>query len=254
MKLVASLVVRNERHRLLETCIGSLLEFVDEIRVMDDFSNDGTFEWLLSQDKVQVLRYAGRPSFYEHEGNTRQRLLDWTLEAVPSHILCVDGDEVISDGHALREIVEQNQDTPVFTMSLEEVWNASTGGLSIRIDGGWRIGSAQLYRAPSVEDLRRHNNQWRILDQPLACGRNPLAIRRLPSRPAEVTLLHFGWTNQLEREQRYQRYVEHDSGAYHARRHLDSIMWPDNKVLLQHRAWPEGLLSRKESILSSVNR
>lgn len=254
MRLVASLIVHNEISRYLESCIDSLLEFCDEVRVVDDNSTDGTAKWLMSRvrDGVRPLVHQGS-SFYDHEGRARQNLLDWTLKGNPTHIITVDGDEFLTDGPALRAVVKQEPEVLVWTMPLLEVWNASSGGLSIRVDGGWRVGSAQLYRAPSETELRRQGQQWRILDQALACGRNPLAIRRLPSKSSGVSLLHFGWTNQSERDKRYQRYVEHDNGNFHARRHLDSIMWPDDKVLLQHRSWPDGLLARRESILSRVD-
>jgi glycosyltransferase involved in cell wall biosynthesis len=50
VKLIASLIVRNELKRYLEPCVAHLLEFCDEIRVLDDRSDDGTREWLAKQE------------------------------------------------------------------------------------------------------------------------------------------------------------------------------------------------------------
>ena len=54
MRLVASLIGRNELSRYLVPCIESLQEFCDEIRVVDDYSTDGSFQWLSEQENVVV--------------------------------------------------------------------------------------------------------------------------------------------------------------------------------------------------------
>lgn len=252
VKLVASLIVAAHEHeRYLVECLDSLAEFTDEIRIVIDDDCESpvhsVFSW---KDHPNCMIMCNpRTRFFEHEGQARQRLLEWTLAGDPTHILSIDCDEFVSDGPALRHTVEQAQEVSVWTMPIEEVWNASPGGLSIRVDGGWKIGSNFLYRAPDSLELRQHASQWRILDQALACGRNPMAIRRLSSRPSGVSLLHFGWTNKAERDKRYQRYVEHDGGNFHSRKHLDSIMWPDGKIMLRNRSWPNGLTAQKANLL-----
>ncbi len=60
------------------------------------------------------------------------------------------------------------------------------------------------------------------------------------AKPVGSDLLHFGWTRPGERKERYDRYTRHDGGRFHAGSHLRSIMWPDARVKLQWRDWPEG--------------
>lgn len=247
MKLVASVICRNELGRYLEPFVAHLLEFVDEIRVLDDSSNDGTREWLQDQEGVEVARTV-LPSFYIHEGATREQLLEHTFAGNPSHVIAIDADEFVTDGAAVRAACEADQGKGAWAVGLEEVWQADPDNLHIRTDGGWGLQgrSPLLYRVPE-----RRGSDWRIMDRALACGREPLAVRKIRATPVDATVLHFGWTREAERAARYQRYVEHDSGKFHARAHLDSIMWDDRRVKLRTRQWPTSLEPWKTAILGS---
>ena len=89
------------------------------------------------------------------------------------------------------------------------------------------------------------------MDRALACGREPMAVRTMRAVPINATVYHFGWTNEAARAARYQRYVEHDGGRFHNRKHLDSIMLPDSQVRLKPTPWPPGLESWKGALLGS---
>ena len=54
--------------------------------------------------------------FFDHEGRARQRLLEKTMAADPSHILAIDADEFVTDGPALRKACESP--CPVLTLNL----------------------------------------------------------------------------------------------------------------------------------------
>lgn len=247
MKLVASVICRNELGRYLEPFVAHLLEFVDGICVLDDASTDGTDEWLFDHERVSLLTI-GASAFFEHEGRARQLLLDWTLESEPTHVLALDADEFVTDGAALRAACEADQGKGAWAVGIEETWRADQDNLYIRTDGGWGLQgrSPLLYRVPE-----RRGSDWRIMDRALACGREPMAVRKLRATPVDASVLHFGWAREEERAARYQRYVEHDSGKFHARAHLDSIMWTDRRVKLRARQWPDSLVPWKEAILGS---
>ena len=161
----------------------------------------------------------------------------------PTHLLAVDADEFVSDGAAVRAACETDAGRGSWALGMQEVWKADAHALWLRIDGGWRAQEAGipiLWRAPPARVAQ--TGAWQIPDRALACGREPLAVRRLgrPTRvPADV--LHFGWTDENDRARRYARYVEHDGGRFHRSQHLDSIMWPDRRVRLKRRHWPPGL-------------
>lgn len=231
MKLVASMPVGpGEDDRYLGHVLAHLNEFCDDVRTRAETPD----------------------VFYEHEGRSRNALLDFTLEADPTHILAVDADEFISDGAALRRVVDDDVGNGVWTLVMEEVWAADHRWLWTRQDGGWRQHPVPiLYRVPANRDGR-----WRIQDRALACGREPLAVRQLAGRGVQtgISVLHFGWANRAERQERYERYAEADGGRFHASSHLQSILWPDRKVRLAKRPWPPALEPWKPVLLERANR
>lgn len=243
------MVGQGEIDRYLRVTVPALLEFCDEVRVVCE-ATDESCGWLQAHDRV-VVDDAEPGSFFVHEGRARQRLLDFTLAGKPTHILAVDADEIVTDGQAVRSACELNQGVGVWTLGIQEVWKADAGSLWLRCDGGWDMQARApvLYRAPRVG-----GRLWRIPDRQLACGREPVAVRQVAGRAIRlpVELLHFGWTNVDERAARYQRYVDHDGGRFHARQHLDSIMWPDRKVRLARRDWPAGV--DREVLLARIGR
>lgn len=246
MKLVASVIVRNELDRYLAPCIDHLLEFCDEVRVLDDASTDGTDEYLQGIDRVVVARTLG-PNFFKHEGQARQRLLDFTLEGEPTHVLAIDADEFVTDGAAVRTACTRMRD--VFALNMVETWEAHDHGLCVRTDGGWWTHPVNaLWRT----ETRRRTGPWRIADRALACGRVPTQVNRARGFLVDAEILHFGWTNEQERRARYDRYAINDGGRFHRSTHLESIMWDCDKVRLQWHEWPAGL--DKAALLERANR
>lgn len=251
MKLAASLIVRNELGRYLEPCIDHLLEFCDAIYVLDDGSTDGTYEWLTSIPPGRNVNTLGDDHrFFDHEGHARQRLLEWTVMRLdpPTHVLAIDADELVSDGAALRKLLEQKQAARAWSLQMEEVWEADTDGLCVRMDGGWRPHPVPcVWQVPHTVDAG-----YRIRDRQLACGRVPDPVTRARATSTGLSLLHFGWANETERAARHDRYVQADGGRFHARRHLDSIMWPCDRVDLAGRSWPVSLEPHQAAVLTGA--
>lgn len=237
MKLVGSMLVRDELGRYLRDTVSHALSYCDELRVLDDGSTDGSFGWLEAQERVVVRRSSSR--FFEHEGRVRQELLEWTLDAYPTHVVAIDADELIPQGKLLRAALADESRpaglAPAWLLSMLELWRLDPPVL--RVDGGWSPTlTSCVYRAPASRRAGELDPQWRIRDVPLACGREPVAVvnavaeMRAPRLPIEV--LHLGWANPAEREARWRRYAEHDGGRFHADWHLQSIMWPDERCAL----------------------
>lgn len=235
MNLVASVMVgTGERDRYLPIVIPALFEFCDVVVVLDE-SVDGSGD--LCRDLGAIVERTEPGAFFAHEGRARQLLLDVTLEQQPTHVLSIDADELIADGAVLRAACES--DCPVLTVVMQEIWRVDESGLAVRMDGGWREHTIPiLYRAPTTLD-----GTWRIQDKALACGREPGQVRNLfrqrCSEWSGTEVLHLGWANEAERQDRYQRYVVADGGRFHAGSHLQSIMWPDRMVNTKERDWPE---------------
>jgi glycosyltransferase involved in cell wall biosynthesis len=224
-----------------------LTSFCDEVRVLDDGSDDGTFEWLQEQRGVHVARNPG-PAFFEFESKARQNLLEWTMEARPDYVLSIDADEFVGDPEVIRRCV--NEGKPVYTLWMQEVWSLSDERINIRMDGQWgRRLCPILWRAPA--SLSR---EWSIPERKLACGREPLQVRRTRFVKSGTDVFHLGWANESERAARYERYAVHDQGKFHRDAHLQSIMWPAEKVILSSARWPVGMSVHREQLLERACR
>lgn len=227
--------VRDELERYLRPAVDSVLRYCDEVRVLDDGSTDGSYEWLCSQAGVVVKRREG-VSWREHERDFRQELLDFTLEARPTHVLSLDADEIVPEGHRLREaMLDAPREAIAFTLCMREVWRLGSPML-VRTDGGWRPHPVAIAYRADLPRVRR-GNEWRIFGGKLACPRVPRIVRtsQRHGRSFETgcDALHLGWAKPSERAARYQRYVDLDGGRFHAREHLDSIMLPDAEIDLE---------------------
>jgi hypothetical protein len=234
MNLAASLIVHDERHRYLDDCVDHLLDFCDQICIIDDGSNDKTLRHLQARLDPRIHVERTEHTFFAHEGKARQRLIDWTLAHEPTHVLSTDADEFVTHGLALRATIEREPDVPVWSLVMEEVWNAGEQ-LSVREDGGWRSHPLPvLWKAPPT------GTRFTMRDRKLACGRVPTQVLGQRPRPTGIDLLHFGWTNPAERASRYARYTRHDGGRFHASAHLKSIVWPESRMRFTQRPWPAG--------------
>lgn len=235
MKLVASMIVRNELGRYLPLAVAHLLSYCDEIRVLDDNSDDGTFEWLRKQKRVDVIRNPG-PAFYEYESQARQILYEHVLAGDPDYVLAIDADEFVAEPALIRTACKRG--LPVYTLSLVEVWHADVDKLDVRVDGLWK--------ARTVPILYRPKPGWKIRNKQLACGREPVEVVQQfrNAQPTQTQVLHFGWTRKSERIARAARYDVHDGGRFHNDRHLQSILWEEQgnrRLRLQPMRWPSGL-------------
>jgi glycosyltransferase involved in cell wall biosynthesis len=255
MKLVASVICRNELDRYLEPCIDHLLEFCDEIRVLDDGSNDETREWLSDRARAdarvqlklltRIGDHGGANAFLNHAA-VRNHLLHFSLAGEP-HILAIDADEFVADGAAVRAACARD-DADAWHLCMQEVWNAREDRLEVRQDGGWDEHDVPMLWAPG-----RLRGALRITDKGHATGRVPDAVYGARMGHTCTEVLHFGWARKAERQERFDRYAVGDAGRFHAAAHIASIMWPDERVRLTSRAWPAGLAGRKDAILERAN-
>ncbi len=250
MKLVASVMVGpGEEDRYLRPFLKHLLGFCDEIRVRSETTSP------MWPPGVEVLMT--EPTFFNHEGQARQELLDWTMKGQPTHVLAIDSDEFVADGALLRRELELNESrTGIWKLSMTEVWGADDDGLLVRVDGKWPprpIGI--VYQPPDDLDRNRQSKRhYRMLDDIGACGRTPVLITMKGNRtvgPPVCDILHFGWACKADREARHRRYTN-VNGFNHDRRHIESIMWGDDQVKTSRVPWPPSL--DKKTLLARVQR
>lgn len=268
VKLVASLIIKNEMSRYLEPCIRHLLGFCDEVVIWDNGSTEMYDEdgrptrdpsgqpWEIrlmgafGEDGRRVLSThdpdAAGGSFVDH-ARQRQRLLDLTLEREPTHILAIDADEFVTDGARVRAACEDGR-YGAWGLCMMEVWNASPDGLEVRQDGGWVEHDVAMLWSPI-----RVPGPFEIVDRGPATGRTPSAVRHTAEGHTCSGVLHFGWTSRAERQARHDRYVVADGGRFHAKAHLDSILLPDDRIRLAGCEWPAALAPYRDRILAHAN-
>lgn len=93
---LTALVITYNEIGYIEQCIESI-SFADEIIVVDSYSNDGTYEYLLNHPKVQVIQKT-------FENFTKQKTFALT-QASNDWILFNDADEIVTD--SLKEEIEK---------------------------------------------------------------------------------------------------------------------------------------------------
>ncbi|PRX54109.1 glycosyltransferase family 2 protein [Flagellimonas meridianipacifica] len=93
---LSALVITYNEIGYIERCLESI-SFADEILVVDSYSTDGTYEYLLKHPKVKVLQHPFENFTAQKSYALSQSTHDWTL--------FVDADEVVTP--ALRKEIQQ---------------------------------------------------------------------------------------------------------------------------------------------------
>ncbi|UJH66830.1 glycosyltransferase family 2 protein [Allomuricauda sp. SCSIO 65647] len=99
-KLSALIITYNELG-YIEKCIESV-SFADEILIVDSYSNDGTYEYLINHPKVKVIQNAFENFTAQKSFTLKQASNDW--------VLFLDADEIVSP--SLRDEILETINNP----------------------------------------------------------------------------------------------------------------------------------------------
>ncbi len=99
-KKVTALIITYNEIGYIENCLKSV-EFADEIIVVDSYSTDGTYEYLLTQQKVKVIQHPFKNYTAQKAYTLKQATNDW--------VLFLDADEVVTP-QLQEEILETVND------------------------------------------------------------------------------------------------------------------------------------------------
>ncbi|MDA8194649.1 MAG: glycosyltransferase family 2 protein [Thermaerobacter sp.] len=217
-RLVAMLPVRNEAQRWLGRVLDQLTAFSDAVVVYDDASDDETSRICRSYPAVRY--YRGDFAWFErNEAELRHHL--WKLTALqrPDWVLALDADECFED-RALAELPRllEQHDYDAVAFRIFDFWKSTE---LIRIDGAWhpwnRFSPLLVRFDPDLP------SGW--LQQPIHCGRFPLAYRDRVTFYSPLRVRHYGWARGDEHLRKYLFYRHHDLTTYgKVQPHTESVL------------------------------
>lgn len=216
-KLVAMMIVRNEANRYLRMCLDDLIQYTNEIVILDDGSTDHTPNICASYRKVRLIRNPDS-RFWNNESALRQQCWNETIARLPEWILAIDADEMVEDRmkSAVQHLMMQKEYSQI-AFQLVEFWGSRT---HYRADKLWNPQNRWV-----VNMIKYHPGYpYRWQETPLHCGRLPC---NLPGKVLRSGLRwkHYGYANQNEHRQKFEAYISHDpEGRYCPLSHYLSIM------------------------------
>jgi len=228
-KLTAMMVVRNEAGRYLRQVLDDLSEWVDEIVILDDASDDDTPSICKACPKVTRFERNPLPMFMVHEGNLRARLWAMVEETHPDWILAIDADELFEPRmrHEVRDIINQTEYDAV-EFRLFDFWGSLT---HYRVDGEWNPWNR------FVRLLARYvpGKVCTWPDVPFHVGRWPLEYRGpLSTFQSDIRVKHLGWARPEEHRLKYELYRAREIETRGApSKHTESIVAPAHDVKLE---------------------
>ena len=95
-KKISALVITFNEIGYIENCLKSI-DFADEIIVVDSYSTDGTYEYLLAQPKVRVIQHPFKNYTAQKAYTLEQATNDW--------VIFLDADEVVTS-ELQKEVIE----------------------------------------------------------------------------------------------------------------------------------------------------
>ncbi|MGE5594395.1 MAG: glycosyltransferase [Betaproteobacteria bacterium] len=236
-KLTAMMVVRNEAGRYLRQVLDDLSEWVDEIVILDDASDDDTPSICKACRKVVRFERNPLPMFMTHEGNLRARLWAMVEEIRPDWILAIDADELFEPRmrHEVGDLINQTEYDAV-EFRLFDFWGSLT---HYRVDGEWNPWNRFVRLLARY--LPGRGRTWP--DAPFHAGRWPLEYRGpLLTFHSDIRVKHLGWARPEEHRLKYELYRAREIETRGApSKHTESIVaavhdvklekWTDSKPL-----------------------
>lgn len=219
MKIIVSMIARNEANRHLSRALTSALQIAHFTSGVVAYTDDAS-----TDDSLRIAMHAGaqvqttsEPAFWSHEGAARNRAYKFAASfAEPGDwILSLDADETISSPELLAETVDLAVRTghPVIGLPLYEFWTPD----EYRVDGYW-FGS-------NATRLFEYRPDAEIAMKEMACGSEPTWVSHAPIMlQQKVHLLHWGYVNPEDRPRKHHAYTTRAGGHGHSSSHVNSII------------------------------
>lgn len=229
MRILGTMVMRNEASRYLDCCLSWNSSIVDAVHVYDDASTDDSMQIAMAHGCTVTRRPDDVPSLLVHEGKFRDaawRAFERALEPEEGDwVLGFDADEFVvsakDEVDSLYWACHQADATGVtgLMLPIPEVFATHDSGdfmthPQIRLDGYWgRIQGLRLFRWERGGHFR---------DVDLGGGSAPTyAEDGFLEESASLWLMHYGYAHPDDRHEKYNRYLTKPG---HAPTHVASIV------------------------------
>jgi glycosyltransferase involved in cell wall biosynthesis len=225
-KLTVGMLVRNESSRYLERVLHRIIQYADEVVILDDGSADNTVA--ICRKKLENIAHCiveNATSGFNNEVELRKTLWELAVSTNPDWIMILDADEIFEykAAEGIRELIT-DVSVDVVYFRLYDMWNES----SYREDSYWI--AHRIYRPFLVRYRPGYKYEWQ--EQPLHCGRFPINIAGLPDKQSELRIQHFGWARPEDRIAKYLRYKQLDPNAkYGVQEQYLSILDPKPNLI-----------------------
>lgn len=219
MKIVVTMIARNESHRFLRQALQTATEVAHYSGGVVAYTDDAS-----TDNSLQIAMHAGaqvqttiEPLFWQHEGVARDRAYRFAMSFCEpgDWILSLDADETINRPSVLPEMIANAKQLglPSISMPLYEFWTPT----QYRVDGFWFGGHPRRlfeYREGTSIPLRE-----------MACGSEPLFVSQEPTyMQHDVHLLHWGYVRPEDRPRKHTAYTTRAGGHGHNNSHVNSII------------------------------
>jgi len=239
-KLTLAMLVRNEADRYLEQILGQAVQYVDQVVILDDASEDNTVE--LCQKCLSGLPHhvsINRQPGFHNEISLRKQLWEMAIATDPDWILILDADEMLDVPamHELRALIA-NPEVDVYTFRLYDMWTED----KYREDTYWQ--AHRCFRPFLVRYKQGFSYVWHEAAQ--HCGRFPVNIAKLNVAKSTLRVKHLGWVRPEDRLNKYYRYRRLDpDGQYGIKEQYDTILDPKPKLVPWRESEDSGIGSRE---------
>jgi len=206
-RLTVGMLVRNEAGRYLEQVLQQIVQYADQVVILDDASEDGTVEicrHCLADFPGKIISNAV-PGFH-NEILLRKQLWDLAADTKPDWILMIDADEIFEQSAPrLLRLLLINQEADAYAFRLYDMWNKK----QYREDQHWK---AHHYFRPLLVRYKA-DRHYKWLETPQHCGRLPANIMELRIIKSMLRVKHLGWIRSQDKLSKFYRYRKLDPAA-----------------------------------------
>lgn len=200
---IVSCVREKNSQKYLETLLPQLQKISELVVILDDHSDDGTYEWLSKFVSLNAnVHLIQQPEMTFNGGRDWNVLYKYVEQFNPDWLFCPDADELIEPGYEskLKDLIaESGKDILGWSFPFYYLWNDDK---HYRNDG--------TYRNTRVIRLYRYNKDIRPPERATHSTAVPDNIDRRLVRIAPIRMWHYGYMLAKDRKAKYDFYTERD--------------------------------------------